>query len=225
MTTEAVGGVWDLALDLARGLCDGGVEVVLAAMGGPLTAVQRLDAAGIESLTLFDRPFQLEWTDDRWEDFEAASAWLLELEAAYAPEVVHVHGYALAGLPFAAPVVVTAPRCMASWFRAVRGQPLPSAWHPYEQRVKRGLAAARLIVAPTRAAAVDLLSAYAPVAPVMVIPIGRDTSGFAAAAVKEPFVLTSSGVTDEASNLAAVVAAAPRLPWPVYVARRRRRAD
>lgn len=217
MTADASGGVWTHALDLVRGLDASGVRVVLAVMGGPLSDARRREAAAIPWLTLVHRPYRLEWMDDAWDDVAAAGQWLMELAAVHQPDVVHVNGYAHAALPFAAPVVVAAHACVSSWFRAVRRAPPPASWHRYEQMVKHGLAAARLIVTPSRAMAVDLLQDYGPAAPVVVIANGRDGRLYAPAA-KEPFVLTAGRLSDEAKNVATVAAAAPALPWPVYAA-------
>lgn len=213
MTTDVSGGVWTLALDLARGLCASGTNVVLAALGGPLRSAQRLDAARTRGLILADCP----WLVGHDADGTAAAAWLQALAADCAPDVVHLHGMAHAGLRFPAPVVVTMHASPASWFRDVRRAPLPASWHRHEQTVKQGLACARVIVASTRVMALNLLRDYAPVAPVLVVANGRDRSA-CRPAVKEPFVFTSGRLSDEARNSVAVAAIAPHLSWPIYAA-------
>src|SRR5262249_46488778 len=54
MTGDTVGGVWTFTLELAEALGRHGIEVGLAAMGGPPTAAQRSEAAGIPNLQLFE---------------------------------------------------------------------------------------------------------------------------------------------------------------------------
>jgi len=49
------------------------------------------------------------------------------------------------------------------------------------------------------------------------VPNGRCASRFSPAS-KEPFILTAGRLWDEAKNLSAIVEAASRLAWPVYVA-------
>jgi glycosyltransferase involved in cell wall biosynthesis len=217
MTADSVGGVWTYALDLCRGLTTRGVRVVLAVMGAPLTTEQRRAARAIRGVELQARPFRLEWMPDAADDVARAGDWLLDLARAAAPDVVHVNGYAHAALPFGAPVLVGAHSCVLSWFHAVRGSAPPSTYLEYEQAVRRGLAAADLIVAPSRAMALSLLRHYAPQPPVLVIHNGRDAAAFAPGR-KGSFVLTAGRLWDDAKNVALLAAAAAQIPWPVFVA-------
>jgi glycosyltransferase involved in cell wall biosynthesis len=50
-----------------------------------------------------------------------------------------------------------------------------------------------------------------------VIPGGVSSTGLSSAR-KEPFVFAAGRLWDEAKNLTALAAVAPRLPWPVYLA-------
>ncbi|HET9225405.1 MAG TPA: glycosyltransferase family 1 protein, partial [Thermoanaerobaculia bacterium] len=50
MTADTVGGVWNYALELARGLADQGIEVALASMGNPLDELQREMACRVPRL-------------------------------------------------------------------------------------------------------------------------------------------------------------------------------
>ena len=217
MTADSVGGVWTHAIDLSRGLAARGARVVLAVMGAPLTIDQRRAADQVPGLMLADRSYKLEWMEAPWADVDEAGQWLLALARATAPDVVHVNGFAHAALPFAAPVLIGAHSCVLSWFRAVRRAAPSSEWLRYEQAVRRGLAGARVIVAPSRAMALSLIHHYAPAAPVLAIHNGRDASGYVPT-VKEPFVLTAGRVWDVAKNVAQLAAVAPRLPWPIFVA-------
>src|SRR5579884_2341799 len=108
LTTDTVGGVWTYALELCRALAPRGVQIALATMGGPLTPDMRREAEQIESLALHESEYRLEWMQDPREDVRAAGDWLLELEASFAPDVVHLNGYAHAALPWRAPRVVVA---------------------------------------------------------------------------------------------------------------------
>jgi glycosyltransferase involved in cell wall biosynthesis len=217
MTAESVGGVWTHALDLSRGLAARGVRVVLAVMGGPLSIEQRRAADEVPGLTLQARPYKLEWMEDPWAEVDEAGNWLLELARATAPDVVHVNGFAHGALPFGAPVLVAAHSCVLSWFRAVKRVAPSSGWLRYEHGVKRGLAAARIIVAPSRAMAISVIQHYSPDTPVMAVHNGRHPEGFAPGA-KEPFVLTAGRMSDEAKNVGQLAAVAPRVPWPIFVA-------
>ncbi len=217
MTADAIGGVWTYAVDLSRGLAARGVQVVLAVMGAPLTDDQRAAAEQIAGLTVAERPFKLEWMDDPWPDVEASGEWLLDLARLHSVDVVHLNGYAHGALDFGVPVLIGAHSCVLSWYRAVKREAPSSQWQRYEAAVKRGLAGARLIVAPTRAMAMSLIWHYTPDPPVLAIHNGRDTSLYAPGK-KEPFVLSAGRLWDEAKNVSALATVAPQLPWRTFVA-------
>jgi glycogen synthase len=117
MTVDAVGGVWRYALELARGLARAGTEVVMVVMGPPATPEQLAESAAIDGVRVVEGSFDLEWMPGADEDVLRAGAWLMELEATYAPDLVHLNGYAHAALPWQAPVVVVAHSCVLSWWR------------------------------------------------------------------------------------------------------------
>jgi glycosyltransferase involved in cell wall biosynthesis len=216
MTADAVGGVWRYALELARALAARGVEVTLATMGPRPSASLRIEAheAGVARVVSGD--FALEWMPDPWRDVEAAGRWLLGLEQRFEPDVVHLNGYAHAALPWDTPVVVVAHSDVLSWWEAVRGEPAPPEWRRYRRVVARGLEAADVVVAPTRAMLAALERHYAFSGERHVI-----ANGLAArprrSRPKEPLVLGAGRYWDEAKNLAALERVAPRVRWPVRV--------
>jgi glycogen synthase len=217
MTADAVGGVWGYALELARALGAHGATVHLATMGPRPTDAQRADAAALRNVTVHESDFRLEWMHDPWDDVARAGEWLLALERATAPGVVHLNGYAHGALPWRAPAVVVAHSCVLSWWRAVRGEDAPPAWAAYRDAVAAGLAGARLVLAPTRAMLDAVSEHYGAPAEARVVPNGRRAGEWTPAA-KEPLVMTAGRLWDEAKNVRAVVDAAAGLPWPVAVA-------
>ena len=217
MTADAVGGVWDYSLELARTLARQGVGVSLAVMGGGLDEPKRAAALRIPGLTLDDAPFRLEWMQDPDDDLERAGDWLLELERRIRPNVVHVNGYAQAALPFRAPVLCVGHSCVLSWWRGVHRERAPKDWDRYARRVADGLRLADLVVAPTRAMLDSLDELHGPLGRARVIANGRDPALYRPRA-KQPFILSAGRVWDKAKNIAALDAAAPRLDWPVLVA-------
>jgi glycosyltransferase involved in cell wall biosynthesis len=217
MTVDSVGGVWTHALDLSRGLAARGIRVVLAVMGPPLSIEQRRAADEIAGMTLAVRRFKLEWMNEPWADVEQAGRWLLDLARVSGPDVVHVNGFAHGALPFAAPVLIGAHSCVLSWFHDVKRAPASAKWLRYEHTVKRGLANARLIVAPSRAMALSVIRHYAPRTPVIVIHNGRNPSLYGPG-TKEPFVLSAGRLRDAAKNVAQLGRVGPSLAWPVMVA-------
>jgi glycogen synthase len=217
MTADAVGGVWTYALELARALAPRGVAVALATMGARPSRAQRDEARRVPGLELFESDFRLEWMDDPWDDVGRAGDWLLQVERRARPDLVHLNGYAHGALPWRAPTLMVGHSCVLSWWEAVKGEPAPPSWGRYRREVARGLGAAGLVVAPTRAMLAALERHYGPLPQSRVVPNGRDPSAYRPG-VKGPLILSAGRLWDEAKNAAALARVAPRLPWPVYVA-------
>ncbi|KFE60613.1 glycosyltransferase family 4 protein [Hyalangium minutum] len=218
MTAETTGGVWTYALELTRALAAPGVEVTLATLGAPLTPGQWHEARALPNLRVEQSTFQLEWMDEPWADVKAAGEWLLGLEARVRPDVVHLNGYCHGALPWSSPTLMVGHSCVLSWWRAVRGEDAPERYRRYQAEVARGLRAAGKVVAPTRAMLGALREHYGPLPEAEVIVNARRPDGFPPRARREPFILTAGRLWDEAKNVAALEAAAPRLRWPVKVA-------
>jgi glycogen synthase len=215
MTTDTVGGTWTYALELVNALASRGVEVVLAAIGRP--SRDQLDEVASSRLAGFHAAdYRLEWMEDPWDDVDEAGEWLLELADELEPTLVHLNGYAHVALPWKAPAVVVGHSDVLSWHEAVRGAPAGEEWSRYRSLVEAGLAAADLLVAPTRALLDALVRLYEPSCPRLVVPNG--VSSAAAARSKREVVLAAGRVWDEAKNLQALVRIAPRLSWPVAIA-------
>lgn len=217
MTADAVGGVWRYTIDLCRALADRGVRTTVAVMGPPPGEHQRVEAerAGV---AVIDRPYRLEWMDEPWEDVRRAGQWLLTLERTLHPDVVHLNGYAHAALPWTVPVIVVAHSCVRTWWRAVKGEAPPERIDAYRTAVAAGLAAARVVVAPTAAMLQGIREEYGPLRQSCVIPNGSAERRDPAWAAKEPIVLAAGRAWDEAKNISALCRAANRLTWPVFVA-------
>ena len=217
MTADCVGGVWTYALDLARGLSQAGVEVVLATMGDLPGEQQQWDAQQIPGLALCPGDFKLEWMFGCWDDIERAGHWLLDLEARFSPDVIHLNGYAHGALDWRAPTLVAGHSCVLSWWQAVWNADATPEWQRYREEVTRGIQAARTVVAPTQAMLNALTRYYGPLPPAHVIPNGRQPDIYRCEE-KEPFILTAGRVWDEAKNVAALQTIAPGLAWPVCIA-------
>lgn len=211
MTADAVGGVWTYALDLVRELRE--VEFALATMGRPLSADQAAEARALPNLEVFESEYRLEWEEDPWDDVREAGRWLLSLEKAFRPDVIHLNGYAHGALPFEAPKVVVAHSCVLSWWQAVHGDSAPTEWGRYALEVRRGLVGADLVIAPTRAMLRSVERLYGPLGRAAVIPNGR--SGIVPAE-KEPFVFAAGRMWDEAKNVRALQSV--ECSWPLHIA-------
>jgi glycogen(starch) synthase len=217
VTTATVGGVWTFAMELGSTLSRAGFEIELATMGAPVSSVQRAQAEGIPGLRLHESLYRLEWMEESWLSVTEAGEWLLDLERRLGPDLIHLNGYVHASLPWRAPVIVTAHSCVLSWCRAVHGEDAPPAWEPYADEVRRGIRAARIVTAPSRAMLDAIEIHYGAPADGRVIPNGRTPYGFTKGA-KRRRILTAGRVWDEAKNIAALDRVAPGLAWPVLVA-------
>ena len=217
MSADAIGGVWTYALALAAELARKGVGTTIATMGEPLRPAQRAAAARVANLRIAESSFRLEWMQRPWEDVALAGDWLRALDEREQPDLVHLNGYAHAQLPWRAPCLVVAHSCVFSWWRAVRGDAPPPQFARYREEVARGLQAADAVVAPTSAMLRAVREHYGPPLRSKVIANGFDADAFAVGP-KQPFVLAAGRLWDEAKNLRALAAIAPKLRWPVYVA-------
>lgn len=217
MTADTVGGVWTYALDLCRSYAGKGVEVCLATMGGPLTSSQQADAAIIPGLQVCASNYKLEWMDEPWADVAEAGGWLLSLEKAFQPDVIHLNGYVHASLDWEAPVLVAAHSCVLSWWRAVKNEPAPAGWDLYRDSVKRGLEAADMVVTISNSYAEELSTVYGPVDNMMVVYNGRNAHDFYSAE-KKMQAFAMGRIWDEAKNLGVLGKIANKHQLPILVA-------
>lgn len=217
MTADTVGGVWTYALDLIRALQAWPCEIVLATMGGYLSAAQLHAAAELPNLKLYESSYKLEWMDRPWADVAEAGKWLLEIAQQEDPDLIHLNNYVHGLLPWSVPVLMVGHSCVSSWWHAVKGcAPTPN-WQTYRQRVAVGLHCADQVVAPTRAMLTMLQRLYGPLTNSSVIHNGRDSRHFQPGATEDS-ILSVGRIWDEAKNIAALDRVAPELSWPVRIA-------
>nr|MBA3273869.1 glycosyltransferase family 4 protein [Chthoniobacterales bacterium] len=202
-------------LELMRALPD--VQFALATMGALISTEQRREAEELPNVALFTSSYALEWMDDPWADVDRAGDWLLEIAADFKPDLIHLNGYAHAALPWEQPVLAVAHSCVLSWWRAVKNDDLPSSLTEYQRRVSAGLAAADLVIAPTRAMLETLRPNYNFFGRAEVIHNARNPQLFTPAK-KQSVIFAAGRFWDEAKNLAALDAVAPHVPWRIEVA-------
>ncbi|AHM58362.1 group 1 glycosyl transferase [Flammeovirgaceae bacterium 311] len=217
MTADTVGGVWTYALELVKALQPLGVEVHLATMGKLPTTAQKKEAAALKNIILHTASYQLEWMEQPWREVDAAGEWLLALEKEIQPDLIHLNNYCHGDLPWQAPVLMVGHSCVLSWWKAVKGVEAPENYTTYARRVKKGLGAADLVLAPTKAYLEQLRYYYGPFVQDGVIANSRDGSYFKPG-TKEKFILSAGRLWDEAKNLAACEKAAAELAWPIAIA-------
>lgn len=217
MTADAVGGVWDYALELCRGFADADVGVVLAVMGPPPDPVQSANALCISGVELAVAPYRLEWMQDPWKDVAAAGQWLLDLEQRRGCDFVHLNGYTHGAEPFLSPKLVVGHSCVLSWWRAVKSEDAPPSWDRYRDQVGAGLHGADHVVAPSAWMLASLETLYGPLPPGEVIPNGRAVHAYGPGD-KSAFVLSAGRLWDEGKNALTLARVASRVPWPVRIA-------
>lgn len=217
MVSDTLGGVWNYSLELSAALGKHGVRICLATMGGALNSAQRVAVASLRNVEVRPSGFLLEWMEEPWEAVKQAGEWLLGVAREFAPELVHLNGYSHAALGWGVPTLVVAHSCVLSWWEAVKGEAAPALYDPYRQRVKEGLRAAGLVVAPTRAMLEALQRCHGPLPQTAVVPNGIEGSRFVVGP-KKCRVLAAGRVWDEAKGFALLDTAAEEVKWPVLLA-------
>lgn len=217
MTSDAVGGVWTYAMQLAAAL-ENRVRFLLAVTGEAPSGEQIGEASRIKGLQLRHRPYQLEWAENPWSDVAATGSWLRDLEQDFRPDVIHCNGYSYASAGFETPTLVVAHSCVTSWWRSVHRTDPPPAWNRYRRNVERGLRSAEAVVAPTAAMLDALRSAYVFETDALVIPNGIASREAPAGRSRRPMILGAGRLWDEAKNVRTLISAAAGLPWEVVIA-------
>jgi glycosyltransferase involved in cell wall biosynthesis len=217
LTTDAVGGVWRYSIELAHGFARRGVYVSLAVLGPDPTTAQRDETAVIANLTLHSTGQPLDWTAGTPAALDAAAEHLAWLAAQGGADTVQLHTPALMGsVRWPVPVIAAVHSCVATWWQAVRRDPLPPdlAWRA--AAVARGLATADAVLVPSASFALALRACYRLERGIHVIPNGRRM--LSGSARRRPVVLTVGRLWDEGKNTATLDAAAALMRQPVYAA-------
>lgn len=215
MTADTIGGVWNFTLQLCEALGDR-ATILVATMGDETKPHQR-DALHALGVRLEESMYRLEWMDDPWKDLVRAGEWLLDLQAVFQPDIIHLNTYVHGTLPWSSPVLMVGHSCVCSWWEAVYGTAPPPEWSQYRQRVGLGLRSADLVAAPTRAMLQCLTDCYGELPNARTIHNGLAMPA-KSAVTKEPLVLTAGRAWDQAKNVLALFDVAREVPWPTYVA-------
>ncbi len=214
MTADAVGGVWTYAIDLATQLASlGGHKIHIATMGPAPSQKQIKQVESLENVFLHLSEYDLEWMEYPWEDVNRAGAWLLQLQLSILPDVIHLNNFCHGNLAWNAPVLMVAHSCVCSWWRAVKGGEATS-YQTYFDKVKEGLEAADIIIAPTQHQLTEVYSIYGIDTPGMVISNATKIEGKGEKKHHE-LIVTMGRFWDEAKNIAAVEKAGKNISWPI----------
>lgn len=217
LTTDAVGGVWTYAVDLAAGLAARGWHVTLAVLGPSPEADRRAEVEALAGVDLIDTGLPLDWLANGAADLAAAAVALAELARRVRASLVHLHSAALAvGAAYPVPVVVTHHSCVATWWAAVRGGTLPDDFAWRTALTREGLQAAARVLAPTKGFAGAIAAAYR-IEPPHVVSNGRAAVALGDAPMLDAAV-SAGRLWDEGKNAATLDRAAALTRLPVRLA-------
>ena len=218
ITADAVGGVWQYSLDLARGLSRRGIETVLAVLGPAPSEEQRALAASVPMLKLVETGLALDWLAEDREALARAGEGIARLARKVDAGLVQLNSAALAAeAQFDVPVVVVHHSCVGTWWQAVNGTALPEDFAWRTEMVARGLEAADLVVTPTAAFGEMVQRCYRLPELPRTVHNGRTPLAVPTAAPHD-FVFTAGRLWDEGKNLGTIDAAAGALGVPVRAA-------
>ncbi len=216
MTVDTVGGVWQYAAELSRGLVRHGWTVDLAVIGPAPSAAQRDAVASVPGVAVLDTGCDLDWLAPDAPSLHAIADAIARLARERGADLVQVNHPALAVAAFDAPVLSVVHSCLATWWDANEGSPLPADFAWPTECVARGLAMSDAVVCPSAAFADAVAHTYAlPRAPV-VVHNGRQAP--AAAGAIHDFAFTAGRLWDRGKNMATLDRAAARLGLPFKAA-------
>ncbi len=217
ITTDAVGGVWTYTLDLAGALAEAGATVRVVTLGPRPDAEQRCEAER-RGLDVVETGHTLEWLAPDANTVRLAGKAVARLATAFGADVVHLNTPALAASArFDRPIVATSHSCIATWWNAVHGAPLPERYGWCAALTRAGLVAADVAVVPTAAFGAATREIYALERMPRAVHNGR--AGAPVAAHDELDEIFAAGrLWDEGKNVQALDRAARRIAWPVRAA-------
>lgn len=218
MTVDAVGGIWTYALDLGTGLHRLGFSVTLAVLGPAAGPDQRRQAEE-RGLVVANTGHSPDWLAEDAGAVEAAGAAVASLAQLLGADLVHLNHPALAAdARFDRPFLAVCHSCVATWWQAVRRDPLPEDFRWRTALVERGLKAARVVVAPSRAFAEATRRTYGLASLPLVVPNGRAPGPAASGTKPADLVFTAGRLWDEGKNLAILDRVAARIAVPIEAA-------
>ncbi len=219
IVVDTVGGVWTLGMQLGRALEREGVAVLLAGVGPELSEAAAREAASIPGLECAFLRARLEWMQDPWPDIERTRNWLLELEASFQPEVVHLNQLCYANAGFKAATLVVAHTSVYSWYESVRGAAPGPEWEPYRLAAQEGLSAADGVSGISDTLLDELANWHGHFRRLPLARIGRELPPISDEdQAKKNYILSAGHVWDEATNIALLDSIAAQQPWPIRVA-------
>jgi glycosyltransferase involved in cell wall biosynthesis len=222
MTTDAIGGVWQYSLALARGLVgQQHCSVMLVCLGEPRRE-DLAEASATHGTELVTLPLRLEWMPDSARDVAVAIDRVDRLAQLWKPDLIHSNQFCFGLLTTRKARVVVAHSDVLSWRKwhlqqraetrapASPRQPEPDpALRAYRDLVAAGLAGASAVVCPSHFMARSLLEIYS--RPSLVIHNGLWPDLYPSRP-KKAMALLAGRLWDEGKGAATAVRAMEGLP-------------
>jgi glycosyltransferase involved in cell wall biosynthesis len=214
MTIDAAGGVWRYAMDLARGLRADGVETAFLGFGPRPRPEAEAEALRIGPLDWVDLP--LDWMAEEAHTLAPVPEAIAAAAQRARADIVQVNVPSQAAdLPGNLPVIAVHHSCVATWYRAVRGTPLPKDWAWQVALTQAGLERAEAVVVPSVAHGRAVTAVYG-LPRVRVVPNGTDAAECTLSG--GAYVAAAGRWWDEGKGGATLDAAAATTLWPVVMA-------
>jgi len=175
VTVDAVGGVWQYGLDLARGLAERGTQAVLAVCGPPPDAAQRAEAEQVPGARLVETGLPLDWLVDDPAPVREAGRRIGELAMDLGADLMQLNMPTLAACAgVRLPTVAVTHGCVATWWEGARhGEALAPEYRWHRDLTGEGLRLADCVVAPSASYAATIARHYRLGATPQVVHNGR----------------------------------------------------
>ena len=208
VTTDTAGGVWVYTQELVSGLLRRGDRVTLVSFGGLPRPDQTVWMQEFPNLDFRPTDYKLEWMQDSEGDIQSSKRLLKSIVNETQPDLLHLNQFCYGDLDIPIPRVVVAHSDVLSWWEQVEGgKPGESPWIVwYRETVKRGLAAADVVITPSGWMLGAIRKHYLDPAYGLVIYNGRTPSRFSTSTQKEDVVLSVGRMWDKAKQISLVSA-------------------
>ena len=213
ITADTVGGVWTYTCELARGLIERGHRVTLVSFGR-MPSTQQASWIERTNITYHPAVFPLEWMHDAEAGIIESARHMARLVDQSRPDILHLSQFCYGALEVGIPKVVVAHSDVRSWWNAVHGEDPPETpWiNWYTAIVRKGLARADAVVAPSQWMLEQMRDNYELPLHRRVIYNGRDPNLFCSSPRKANSVLSVGRFWDEAKQIRLLLARPQCIP-------------
>ena len=219
MTADAVGGVWQYALDLAAALASHDVQTTLAVLGPAPSTAQRAEAKRVKGLTLVNTRLPLDWLCDAPEPVLAAGEAIAALARKTGADLVQLNMPTLgARARFDVPVLAVTHGCVATWWSAAFGDELAPQYRWHRLLMDEGLNADDQVVAPSAAYAATIARHYGLSETPHAIHNGRHPLAPAPDVPVQAFAFTAGRLWDRVKGIRTLDRTAALLSVPFHAA-------